>query len=173
MKVRMMSQVKFAPNIVRRKKSEIKGRLLKFRGENFLYSSETREIFFRIQEPYYSAGKKYGWNPPIGLGINEDALNFAVKKNLRIGVFVGNTKDRYYSIPAYKWRRFALKHNSIEEHGSTKIYIAQFSDSLFNTIYVENSLVNQPPSYCQVCGLNDPDLGCLNESRCPFRRGYN
>ena len=168
MKVRMMSQVKFAPNIVRRKKSEIKGKLLKFRGENFLYSSDSKEMFFKIEEPYYSAGKKYGWNPPIGLGINEDALNFAVRQNLRIGVFVKDTVDRYYSIPAYRWKAFAEKHNSIERHGETRIYVVQFSDSLFNTIYLDLE-----SSYCQVCGLNDPDLGCLNESRCPFRRGYN
>jgi len=130
-------QLNLAPNIVKRKKETIKGKLLIFRGEQFLYIPEARELFLWIREPYYSCGKRYGWNPPIGLGINEEALNFAVKKNLRLCIFVGNTKDRYYTIEAYKWKKFSERHKSIERHRKTQIYIIQFSKDLFNTVFIE------------------------------------
>jgi len=134
------SQTKLLPpNIVKRKLSSIKGRKLVFKGETFLYIPKTKELFFHIREPYYSSGKRYGWNPPIGLGINEAALNFAVKNNLRICVFVGSTRDRYYATEAHKWKRFAERHKSIEKHGSTKIYIMQFSNNIFNTIFIDTS----------------------------------
>ena len=125
------------PNVVRRKLSSIKGRKLVFRGEVFLYVPEARELFFRIREPYYSCGKRYGWNPPIGFGINDKALNFAVKNNLKICVFVGDRTDRYYVTEAFKWKRFAEKHGSIETHGNAKIYIIQFSDGNFTTVPTE------------------------------------
>jgi len=125
------------PNVVKRKIGTIKGKELIFRGERFLYIPETKELFFHIREPYYSCGKRYGWNPPIGLGINENALKFAVKNKLRICVFIGTAKDRYYAIDAYKWKRFAEKHQSIEKHGSTQVYIVQFSKTLFNTVFVK------------------------------------
>jgi len=125
------------PNIIKRKQSTIKGRKMVFRGETFLYIPETKELFFKIREPYYSCGKIYGWTPPIGLGINADALEFAVKKNLRLCVFVGTVKDRYYLIDACKWKKFAEKYDSIEKHRSTQIYIIQFSKKHFNTIFIE------------------------------------
>jgi len=126
-----------SPNIIKRRKETIRGKRLIFRGEQFLYIPETKELFFRIRDPYYSCGKRYGWNPPIGLGINTNALQFAIKNNLHLCVFVGTTKDRYYTIDPYKWKRFSEKHRSIEKHGTTQIYIVQFSKNLFNTIFVE------------------------------------
>jgi len=78
-----------SPNIIKRRKETIRGKRLIFRGEQFLYIPETKELFFRIRDPYYSCGKRYGWNPPIGLGINTNALQFAIKNNLHLCVFVG------------------------------------------------------------------------------------
>jgi len=121
-----------------RTKKSIRGILWRISGELFLYNPRENAVFFRIREPYYSSGKKYGWNPPIGLGINKTVLMRTREKNSKICVFVGNKKDRYYQTDSRTWIKFAEEHGSIEVHKNTVIYIIQFSPKYFKTIYVKN-----------------------------------
>ena len=119
---------------VKRNLKGLKGYNRVFAGEIFL--EHGKELFFRIEEPYYSAGKRYGWTPPISLGINEQALFYAKRKKLKLCVFVGDGKDRYYEADPDTWIRFARQHNSIEKHGNTRLYIMQFSPKYFRTVLV-------------------------------------
>jgi len=119
---------------VKRNLKGLKGYKRNFAGETFL--EHRKELFFRIIEPYYSAGKRYGWNPSIGLGINEQALFYAKRKKLKLCVFIGNKKDRYYEADPETWIRFARQHNSIEKHGNTRLYVIQFSPEYFRTVLV-------------------------------------
>jgi len=114
----------------------LKGYKYVFAGEIFLYNKNENALFFKIDKPYYSAGKHYGWNPPIGLGICKQALIFALRKKAKLCVFIGNRNDRYYETTAERWYNFSKKHNSIEQHGKTTIYIIQFSRENFNTILI-------------------------------------
>jgi len=108
---------------------------LHFAGETFSYDNESNRLYVLIREPYYSAGKQFGWaGSPVGLGINEYALEFAIKNRASIRVFVGNTKDRVYETDAEHWRKFALGHNAIETRGSTTLYVIQWSRENFKTI---------------------------------------
>ncbi|KPV64950.1 MAG: hypothetical protein AOA65_0664 [Candidatus Bathyarchaeota archaeon BA1] len=66
----------------------IKGKSFKkicFASETSLYDDVKNRLHAWIREPYYTAGKQYGWaGSPVGLRINECALEFAIKNRSSI-----------------------------------------------------------------------------------------
>lgn len=67
-----------------------------YQGQYFLY--------WRIRNPYYTAGKKYGWqdNSP-GIGINESALRHAKFNKLQVRTFIGAVDHKCYEADPLKW----------------------------------------------------------------------
>lgn len=71
-------------------------RSLKIGGQTVIIHERTLYLWLR-KGPFYSAGKKYGWDPPVpGLGVNLDILKYASKNDLKLRVFVGDKLDRCY-----------------------------------------------------------------------------
>ena len=107
-----------------------------FRGEKFLHFPKEKILLFHIREPFYSAGKQFGWKgAPIALGINKQALNYALENNLKIRVVVGSKNPgRSYEILAEEWEEFSLKHGAIMKKGKTVIYVCQWTKEHFKTI---------------------------------------
>lgn len=111
---------------------------LNFRGESFTYDDDAKTLSFHVREPFYSAGKQFGWKgATIGLGINQHALRFAVDHFLTIRVTVENRK-KAYEIPAVEWLRFAQKHNSVMMKGNTEIFVVQWAKDTFVTKEITN-----------------------------------
>ena len=112
-------------------------RTYNFRGEIFRLNTVTKILSFHIIAPFYSAGKQFGWfGATVGLGINEEALEFAIQNKLTIKVTVGSNK-KAYEILALKWKEFALQHNSIMTKRDTTIYICQWSKDHFKSVSKE------------------------------------
>lgn len=108
---------------------------LTIRGETFFFDAANKILQFTIREPFFSAGKQFGWlGQTIGLGINEDALNFALKHNCKLRVKVGDINNRVYEVDPAEWMQFAYKTKSIMVKGSTKLLIAQWTPALFKSL---------------------------------------
>ena len=115
------------------------GKFVRFMRQTFYYAADRKELFFRIRVPYYSAGKQYHWpGSCVGLGLNKEALYFALRMGAKIGVFVEDKKDRYYQARPSDWKAFADKWGSIELHGTALIYVLQWGEEHFRTVMVKN-----------------------------------
>ena len=115
-------------------------RILDFRGERFIHSTSDNLLKFQVREPFYSAGKQFGWQGvTVGLGISEEALEYALQHNCRIQVRVGEKKDRAYEIAAQAWKAFAEKNGSIMKCKDTKIYVIQWSRDHFKTVRIKET----------------------------------
>ena len=71
-----------------------------------------------IREPYYTAGKQFGWEgKSIGLGIAEHLF-----QKPRIYVTVGNNK-KIWTITTEKAKQFVNKHKSFHYADGTKLWV--------------------------------------------------
>ena len=71
-------------------------RKIEISGQTVIVHDRTLYMWLR-KGPFLSAGKKYGWNPPVpGLGVNLDILKYASKNDLKLRIFVGDKWDRCY-----------------------------------------------------------------------------
>lgn len=105
-----------------------------FRGESFELDTETNILSFHIRETFFSAGKQFGWKgATVGLGINDEALEFACRNKLLIRVTVGSNKNTY-EISALNWRAFARQHKAFMTRGQTRLCICQWDPAHFKTI---------------------------------------
>lgn len=107
---------------------------LAFRGQRFILSLDDNILHFHIEEPFYSAGKQFGWSgASIGLGINAEALAYAVGIRCQIQVTVGKNKNAYL-IKAKTWQNFTKNHNAFMIRGETNLHVVQWSKKLFKTV---------------------------------------
>jgi hypothetical protein len=110
-----------------------------FAGEEFEFEPEQKILKIHIKEPFYSAGKKFGWgHPVVGFSINYDALMFAVSHNCKIWVKVGD-KPKVYETDAKSWLEFVRQFKSIDNHTGIALYVMQWSDKHFKTLPEPNS----------------------------------
>lgn len=114
---------------------------LVFAGEEFEFEPRLKILKFHIREPFYSAGKQFGWGKPtVGLGINYDALTFAVSHNAKIWVQVGSS-PKIYEINAKTWLDFVRRFKSIDKHTGIALYVVQWSEKYFKTLSPESTLL--------------------------------
>ena len=74
--------------------------VISLRGQEVIWNKDKNILLVNIGEPFYSAGKKYGWTGnSVGLGINDLVVHHAMKTNATIGVWVGNKPTLYYIRP--------------------------------------------------------------------------
>lgn len=110
------------------------GRMLNFRNQQFYHDLEQQTLHFHIKEPFYSAGKKFGWiGATVGLGISEYALDYAERNNLKIQVTVAASRSAYRTT-AKKWRDFSLLHGATMQRGGTPLIIIRWADPQFETV---------------------------------------
>lgn len=109
-----------------------KGKHLLIQGEE--YYQYMGVLFTVIREPFYSAGKQYGWSGnPIGLGLSQQALDHALRNSLLIRVQVGTT-DKMYETSPRQWLDFARQHHALQQRGDTRLFIMQWTTKRFKTI---------------------------------------
>lgn len=75
-----------------------------------------------IREFYYSAGKKYGWYPPISVGVSLAQLG----GNGTLEVTIGDS-PKTYQISKFQARQFVEKYGSYEVHKGTRLGIISMS----------------------------------------------
>ena len=97
-------------------------------------------LYVWIDEPFYKAGKIYGWpNPTLGIGLNREILDRALMCERKIRIVLKDYEDRCYQTEPAKWKAFAEKWNSIQYvkiSGQTlpELYVMQLSPENFETI---------------------------------------
>lgn len=112
---------------------------IQIRGEKVLLIEECI-LRVHIREPFFSAGKQFGWKgATIGLGISKEALDYALKHGCKIQVTVGEKTDRAYEVAAQTWKDFAEGHGSIMTCKNTQLYIIQWSKALFRTVMLKET----------------------------------
>lgn len=85
------------------------------------------ELRFNIREPFYSAGKWFGWEGnTLGIGINEDILNFAKKHDCLLIITVGDSKQEYLTTPKAV-ENFCEQYKSYYKIKGVKLYIIQWA----------------------------------------------
>lgn len=77
-----------------------------------------------IKEPYYSAGKTYGWGKEIfGIGIKTEIVDKAKKEKKNLYIKIGHEKDVWKITPKMV-ERLAKKYNSVKEvRFGAKLYV--------------------------------------------------
>lgn len=77
-----------------------------------------------INEPFYTAGRKYGWDgPTIGLGIRKELLEGEGLLKVRV-----SGKPTIYTIDKLKARDIALKYRSFHTARSVTIWVLPWSE---------------------------------------------
>lgn len=104
---------------------------------NETFVEDQKRLFIVLDAPYYTAGRKYGFNPPIGVGINREALNYATKKRMSICVVLRNKQDRYYQAAAFRLLNFAASRQSYEKHKQAILAIVPLNEKYFTTFIDE------------------------------------
>lgn len=102
------------------------------RGESMIVGGSFLRL--HIREPFLTAGRKYGWHPPIGISCSKVALEYAVEHNIYLRLTVGSNKNAYVVNPK-TWLEFSQKHNSeeVSKHGNTVLCVIKFSIEYFNS----------------------------------------
>jgi len=109
-------------------------RELIFKGQKFKVSFDEGFLQFHIKEPFYSAGKQFGWfGASIGLGINKQALEYAIANDLSIRVIVGS-KPSVYECTSVSWKLFCDTHNSFMIRGNAEICVIQWNKEHFKKV---------------------------------------
>jgi len=84
-------------------------------------------LYTQLDTPFYSAGKKYGWDGnTVGLGLAKEILDYAQMNNLTIYIQIGENPVWFY-ITAKEWANFVDEYNSIWTKDNKEICIIQWS----------------------------------------------
>jgi hypothetical protein len=77
-----------------------------------------------IQEPWWSAWKKFGWAKGIwGIGINKNIVELARKKRESLIITIGNDKTEYCVSPITIINFYERNKTSYIARGNTNLYI--------------------------------------------------
>lgn len=109
---------------------------LVFQNERFI--EDQKRLFIVLDEPYYTAGRKYGFKPLIGAGINRTALSYATNHRMSICIILRNNLDRYYQALAYRLLSFAVSKQSYEKHKQSTLCIVPLNEEYFTTFKDED-----------------------------------
>lgn len=89
---------------------------------------EDKFVKTHIREPFFSAGKMFGWTGnTVGIGIAEEIVEFAVQNSFSICVTVGDNPN-VFSMNSFAWKEFSEKHKSIHQVGDKKLLVVQWSE---------------------------------------------
>jgi len=70
---------------------------INFQGQEIQYSLSTHTVRTTIDEPFYKAGKIFGWEGKTpGLGINEKIIKFVKKIRATLIVHVSSANEDYW-----------------------------------------------------------------------------
>jgi len=85
---------------------------LRMEGEKVTYDDMGKTLYVVIQEPFYSAGKKLGWNESktAGLGFNKSIITHILKFKCHMVVNVGTAQYSYW-IHYDRLKKFIEDHN--------------------------------------------------------------
>jgi hypothetical protein len=104
-------------------------RILSFHGEVFTHDLEDSSLKFHIREPFFSAGKRFGWSgSSCGLGLNQQALDYAKKWNLKIIVTVHG--KRYVT----HWKTWLSNGRTWKLENGVSVLVLQWCSNFFVTL---------------------------------------
>jgi hypothetical protein len=110
--------------------SETELRYVKIAGQPIVIHSHFLYLHLK-KGPFLSAGKKFGWNPPVpGLGVNAEIVRYAREKDLVIRIFVKAKLDRCYETHPNIF--LGLGRRYIVER--TALYLLPWSGMYFKTV---------------------------------------
>jgi len=116
--------------------------------------------------PYLTAGRKYGWAPPIGLGISRKILDDCMRTGSRLRIFVTANWKKTYQVDPQDVLLFSKQHSSIEmkgPRGGIELRIIKFSEEHFRTIL---GVVNFKEILCNILFDNEEAVkGCILQFR--------
>lgn len=116
--------------------------------------------------PYLTAGRKYGWHPPIGLGISRKILDGCMYTGSKLRIFVTADWKKAYQVSPEAVLDFSKSHSSIEmkgEFSGTELRIIQFSQEHFRTIL---GVVSFKEILCHILFDNEEAVkGCILKFR--------
>ena len=114
---------------------------------NIIHGQKTfddfHSIWIWIHEPFYKAGKIYGWpGRTLGIGLSKEILDRALMLHRKIRIILKDNKDRCYQADPVKWMEFAEKWKSIQYvkiggQSLPELYIMQLSEENFETIKMD------------------------------------
>ena len=104
-------------------------------GQLCVYDEVEGCLYHWVREPFWSAGKIYGWpGSPAALGANRAILDYAKSRKAKIRVFTQNNFDRCYETDPETWLEFAQKHKAVYRASEIAIYLLQWCPKHFRTI---------------------------------------
>lgn len=113
--------------------------------------------------PYLTAGKTYGWAPPIGLGISRRILDDCLLSGSRLRIFVTANWKKAYEVHPKDVLFFSKEHSSIQTRGTVEIRIIKFSKEHFRTII---GVVTFKEILCNILFENEEAVqGCIIQFR--------
>ena len=66
-------------------------------GQKIIHVPDTKAVYIDIREPFFSAGKKLGWEEKCpGLGINQKIIDFVLKTKSRLVINVLSAGVKYW-----------------------------------------------------------------------------
>ena len=78
-------------------------------GQEFKYNFDIHTVITTIKEPFWSAGKKLGWDKPApGLGFNDGLMQYIIRRKANLIVHVEGHK---YFIPFNRLMLFIQNNN--------------------------------------------------------------
>ena len=104
-------------------------------GQLCVYDKVERILYHWVREPFWSAGKIYGWpGSPAALGANRAILDYAKIHEAKVRVFTQGKFDRCYEADPGEWLEFVRKFNAIRWASRVAIYLLQWCPKYFRTI---------------------------------------
>lgn len=104
-------------------------------GQTCIHDRVENLLYHWLREPFWSAGKIYGWpGSPAALGANRAILDYAKSQVAKIRVFVQEKIDRCYETDPETWFEFARKYKAIYWASEVAIYLLQWCPKHFRTV---------------------------------------
>lgn len=100
----------------------------KFGSQMILVYPDQKIIKTSIREPFFSAGKQFGWTGnSVGIGLSEEIIEFAFKNDYDICVSVGENPNLFWT-SAKTWKSVCeSKKQFFDLHDGKRLYVYQWS----------------------------------------------
>ena len=96
--------------------------------QQVIWNKEKNLFIIHILEPFYNAGRMYEWEDnPVGIGISEKIVRFAMEEQAKIAVHVGNNSTLYYITPK-QILDFCTRYKSYYKIKNNRLLVTRWSE---------------------------------------------
>lgn len=104
------------------------------------YNHDKKTAFTVIDELFYSAGKKLGWNEKApGIGLNLNVISFVLKTKCTLVVYVRSTGNSYF-LQEDKLRDFLIKNRCEYVKSGVELRVISFKKFIRCVDHLEKSV---------------------------------